>query len=127
MFRLVKILNGRTNQAEPMLFATTAGESYALGEALCLSDGALTKCGESQAPTYIAICDMVTDTPQALPVYPVSQGMVFECPVSGDTTALCVGDSVTLTPDALGITATAGGKATILSQVDQDGYVLVTF
>lgn len=127
MFRLVKILNGRTNQAEPMVFATTAGEAYEIGEALCLSDGALTKASATSAPTYIAICDMGANQADKLPVYPVSQGMVFECPVTGDTAALYVGGKVTLAADGLGVTATSGGSATILSPVDEDNLVLVTF
>ncbi len=127
MFRLVKILNGRINQAEPMVLATNPGEAYELGEALCLADGVLTRANTTAAPTYISICDMGADKAEKLPVYPVSQGMVFECPVTGDATALRVGGKVTLAADGLGVTATSGGSATILSLADEDNLVLVTF
>lgn len=126
MFRLVKILNGRTNQAEPMVLATTAQEAYVLGEALCLKNGCLTKCESTEAPTYIAICDMEADKVENLPVYPVSQEMIFECPIPAGA-SVRVGDKVTLASDGLGVTATAGGPAIILTKPDEDNLVLVTF
>ena len=127
MFRLVKILNGRTNQAEPMVMATNSGEAYEMGEALCLSNGVLTCANKTAAPTYISICDMAADQAEKLPVYPVSQSMVFECPVTGDTSSLTIGEKVTLADDGMGVTTTAGGSATILSLADEDNLVLVTF
>ena len=126
MFRLVKILNGRTNQAEPMVLATNAKEAYALGEALCLENGVLTKCESADAPTYIAICDMEAGKADTLPVYPVSQDMIFECPIPAGATVR-VGDKVTLASDGMGVTATTGGSAIILTKPDEDNLVLVTF
>ena len=127
MFRLVKILNGRTNQAEPMVMATNPGEAYEMGEALCLANGVLTRAATSAAPTYISICDMAADKAEKLPVYPVSQNMVFECPITGDASSLTIGNKVTLAEDGMGVTATVGGSAVILSLADEDNLVLVTF
>ncbi len=133
MFRLVKILNGRTNQAEPVKLATTASESYSVGEALVLSGGALTKCGATEKPTYIAAADYTAPAAEQAPLtaYPVSDGMIFECPVGAAPTSLHIGDKVTLATDGQGVTATtASGVATVwdLAGAAASGdKILVTF
>ncbi len=117
MFRLVKILNGRGNQAEPCFLASTASVTYTLGEALTLSAGALVKCGATAKPTHIAAEDYTSPATDNRPlyVYPVSPAMVFECPVTASPASLKAGDRVTLAADATGVTATtASGVATIV-------------
>jgi hypothetical protein len=121
MFRLVKILNARINQAEPVMLATTASESYTLGEALTLSDGALTKCAATKKPLFVAARDYAApaEEPAKIPACPVSADMIFECPVSASPASLKAGDRVTLSADALGVTATTvNGVATVWDTVD---------
>ncbi len=117
MFRLVKILNGRGNQAEPCFLPSTASVTYTLGEALTLTAGALTKCAASAKPTHIAAEDYTAPAtdPRPICVYAVSPAMVFECPVTADPASLTVGSKVTLSADAAGVTATTtSGVATII-------------
>ncbi len=117
MFRLIKILNGRTNQAEPCFLASTASEAYSLGEALTLADGTVTKCGATTRPAYIAQEDYTAPATGARPVsvFPVSADMIFECPLSATPTGLVCGDKVTLSATADGVTATkTNGVATII-------------
>jgi hypothetical protein len=114
MFRLVKILNGRTNQAEPIFLPMIQNEEYQLGEALSLVNEGLTKCKYDKTPTHIAVCDgWKSEESETLPVYPVIQGMIFECPIIGETSSLCVGDKVALTDDGMGVTTVASGMAVI--------------
>lgn len=116
MFRLVKIENGRINQPEPRKLGVTASETYTLGEALVLSGGALTKCGATEKPAFIAGEDYSAPATDArkITVYPVQAGMVFETPVTAVPTALTVGSAVTLSSDGLGVTATTtSGVATV--------------
>lgn len=117
MFRLVKIRNGRGNQPEPEKLGATASETYTLGEALVLSDGALTKCGATAKPTYIAGEDYTAPESGARRVtaYPVSGDMIFEVPLTAAPTSLTAGSVVTLSADALGVTATTtSGVATVV-------------
>ncbi len=116
MFRLIKILNGRGNTAEPCILPSTASETYRSGEALVLASGALTKCGATAKPTHIAAQDYTAPAENTKPlfVYPVGAGMVFECPVSVVPTGIFAGDKVTLSADGMGVTATkTNGVATV--------------
>ncbi len=133
MFRLTKILNGRINQAEPCFLASTASETYKLGEALTLVDGAVTKAGATAKPTYIAAEDYTAPATnnRAVCVYPISPAMIFECPVTASPAALKAGSKVTLDTTAMAVTATtASGVATIvdtLSAAIANDKVLVSF
>ena len=116
MFRLVKILNGRTNQGEPVRLPSTAGESYLCGEALTLSAGKLTKCGASAVPDFICCEDYTAPASENRGVLaePVSREMIFEVPVTASPSALVAGNKVTLHTDALSVTATtSNGVATV--------------
>lgn len=117
MFRLVKILNGRINQGEPVKLPTTAGESYSFGEALVLNGGKLTKCSETKKPEFICCEDYdasSTNKKDDILVEPVSADMIFEAPVSASPTSLVAGAKVTLDANGLGVTATtASGVATV--------------
>ncbi len=119
MFRLVKILNGRTNQAEPCFLPTTASETYEVGEALTLSGGAFTKCGATTRPTHIAMEDYAAPATGARPLYSyaISPAMIFECPVTTSPASLKIGQKVTLADTAAAVTATtASGVATIIDK-----------
>ena len=116
MFRLVKILNGRTNQGEPVKLPSTAGESYHCGEALTLNAGKLTKCAASAMPDFICCEDYTAPASENRSVMaePVSADMIFEVPVTAAPSALAPGSKVTLHTDALSVTATtANGVATV--------------
>ena len=116
MFRLVKILNGRITQGEPVRLPSKAKEAYSHGEALVLSGGVLTKCGAAVTPTHICCEDYVApeSNNRDIVAEPVSADMIFEAPFSAAPTSVNVGDKVTLHTDGLQITATKdGGVATI--------------
>ncbi len=117
MFRLIKISNGRTNQAEPCFLDSTASESYLIGEALILSGGRLTKCGATAKPTHIAAEDYTAPATDNRPLscYAVSPAMIFECPVTTSPASLVAGSKVTLADTACAVTATTtAGVATII-------------
>lgn len=119
MFRLVKILNGRINQGEPVKLPTTASESYSFGEALELKGGKLTKCGTTAVPTHICGEDYTAPASdnRAIIVEPVSADMIFEVPFSAAPTSVNVGAKVTIGSDGLTVTATVtDGVATIFDK-----------
>ncbi|MBR4295760.1 MAG: hypothetical protein IKT56_02840 [Clostridia bacterium] len=119
MFRLVKILNGRINQGEPVKLPTTPGESYSFGEALVLNGGKLTKCGATTMPTHICGEDYNAPSSNNRPITaePISADMIFEVPFSAAPGSVNAGDKVTLGTDGLQITATtASGVATIFDK-----------
>lgn len=119
MFRLVKILNGRINQGEPVRLPSKANEAYKFGEALVLSGGVLTKCGETAVPTHICGEDYTAPASDNRDIVaePVSADMIFEVPFSAAPSSVNVGDKVTLHTDGLQITATKeSGVATIFDK-----------
>ena len=117
MFRLVKILNGRTNQGEPMYLPSNAGIKYSIGEALIFSGGRLTKCGATTKPAFICCEDYITPTTdnRDILVEPISADMIFEVPFSVAPDGISVGSKVTIDASTgTKITATtASGVATI--------------
>jgi len=90
----------------------TAGEAVVLGEALVLSNGALTKCGAGDKPEYIAVGPSVDGMAQVIKVHP---HIVFDTILQADGADLTAGESVTLHTDGLQVTATTGGKAKIVA------------
>lgn len=118
MFRLVKILNGRINQGEPMRLPSNGGIRYTIGEALILSSGKLTRCGATTKPTFICCEDYSTPTTdnRDILVEPVTADMIFEVPFSEDPTNITVGNKVTLDASTgKQVTATiTSGVATII-------------
>lgn len=85
----------------------TANETVALGEALVLSSGKLTKCGATAKPTFIAM-KAVASAPAGtiIPVIRVSSDTLYETELSADYSAIAVGASVTIASDGLRATAT---------------------
>lgn len=96
MFRLIKILNGRTNQSEPVKLKTTAGTAYGFGAALSLASGALVNCTATTKPLYICGEDAAANEKEEITVYPVDANQIFEVPVSASPASLTVGAKVTL-------------------------------
>ncbi len=115
MFRLLKIENARMNVPEPVYLEVTAGEAVAIGEALVLSSGQLTKCGATTGPTFMAMgMKAADDTNRVIPVCRVEPNQVYAVPVTVDPSTLTVGDKVTLHTDGLQVTATTeGGVVTV--------------
>ena len=119
MFRLVKILNGRINQGEPVRLPSTAGETYTCGEALVIKNGTLTKCGASEVPTHMCCEDYVAPASDNRDIVaePVSADMIFEAPFSAAPASVKTGAKVTIGADGLQITATTtDGVATIFDK-----------
>ena len=107
MFRLVKILNGRINQGEPMKLPATSGTEYVYGMALVLTEsGTLAKCGEAVTPTHICCEDhTASGSDDRITVEPVSADMIFETTFS--TAPAATGAKVKLAGDGLQVTSTA--------------------
>ena len=117
MFNLIKIENARMNVPEPVFHEATASEAIAIGEALKLSSGKLTKCTATDKPEFIAIGQVgASDANRKVAVCRVESNQVYEVPVTAAPTSLKVGDKVTLDTDGLRVTATTtSGVVTIES------------
>ena len=107
MFKLIKIENGRQNVPEPEYLDVAASEAVAIGEALVLTAGKLTKCGPTATPTHISMGEVsASATKRTIAACRVESNQVYEVECSAVPAALVPGDKVTLTTDALGVTAT---------------------
>ncbi len=109
MFRLVKILNGRINESEPMKLPTSAGVEYAFGSMLTLSSGKLTNCTATAKPQFLCGEDAKADEKSEITVYPIDANQIFETKVSASPASLFAGSKVTLSingTSADGVTAT---------------------
>ena len=117
MFKLLKIENARMNVPEPVFHEATAGEAIAIGEALVLTSGKLTKCGATTKPEFIAIGQLsASAADRKVAVCRVESNQVYEVPVTAAPTSLKVGDKVTIHTDGLQVTATKdGGVVTVES------------
>ena len=117
MFKLLKIENARMNVPEPEFLEAKAGEEIALGEALVLSGGVLTKCSATVAPAFVAMgIKSAGDANRALPVCRVERNQVWEVPITAAPTELKVGDKVTVHTDGLQVTATTtSGVVSVVS------------
>lgn len=108
MFKINKILNGRTATPAIEVFPTTAEETYAEGEALVLSNGALTKAGVGVKPTHIAMADYVAPATgnKPLPCFVVDENQIWEAPVdfSAEPVTLVLGTKLQLDTDGVGVT-----------------------
>ncbi len=100
----------------------TGAEAVALGEALVLTSGKLTKCGATTAPTFIAMgaCTGAEATAgKLIPALRVSKEITYETELTAAYAGIAAGAKVTLASNGLGITATTtSGVAEI---VDWDG------
>jgi len=109
MFRIHKILNGRTATPSIEELPTTASETYAEGEGLVISSsGALTKAGVGVKPTYIAMADYVAPATgnKDLPCFVVDSNQIWEAPVTFSTVAVALveGTKLQLDTDGVGVT-----------------------
>jgi hypothetical protein len=87
----------------------TANEAVALGEALVLSSGKLTKCGATTTPTFLAVepCTAAEATAgKRIDVIRVNEQVVYETVLSVASASIAEGAKYTLSSDGLAITAT---------------------
>lgn len=112
-----KIANMRSAKERPTeQYITTDNEVIALGEVLVLTSGALTKCGATAVPEFIA---MEPAADQAIiNVVRITEDMVLETTFAADATNNVEGSLVTIHTDGLQVTATAtNGDFTIIKKL----------
>lgn len=116
MFKLAKIENGRQNVPEPEYLDVTADEAVSLGQALVLTAGKLTACG-NEAPTHIAMGEVsASASKRTIAACRIEPNQVYEVPCNAVPTALVPGDKVTIASGGLKVTATKdGGVATVVA------------
>lgn len=97
-------------------YPTVAEETYTLGEALVLSNGAVTKCSATTKPEFISMNKDVTGGEGVeIAVQVIEEDMEFRVPLSAAGTGLKLGDKVTLNTDGAQVTATkTSGVAEII-------------
>lgn len=96
----------------------TAGESYVVGEALVLANGALTKCGATATPEFIGQQQLSgAKAGDMLAVTRVSELQELETTLSAAATALGIGDKVTLHTDGTQVTATTTAGVFMISAI----------
>lgn len=98
----------------------TTSETVALGEALVMSSGKLTKCGATAKPTYIAM-QPITSAPAGSKIacVRVSPDVIYETELSAASASIAKGALYTLASNGLGITATT--TSGVAEVVDWDG------
>lgn len=117
MFKLLKMVDARLNVPEPEYQEVTAAEGVAMGEALVLSSGKLTKCTGTTKPTHISMgVKSATDTNRVIPACRVESNQIYEVPVTATPSSLAPGSKVTIHTDGLQVTATTtDGVAEVVS------------
>lgn len=101
MFLLSRMKVGLT---APIVYMTAkASETYAVGEALKLADGAVTLCSGTTKPSHICVGAAGEN---GVPCVEVQDYMEFETTLAAAGTALKVGSKVTIYTNGLQVTAT---------------------
>lgn len=115
MFALSKMKVGMTPPIEYK--AATTDESYAVGEALKVASGAVTKCSGAVKPAYV--CVGPANAAGEVPCVAVQDYMEFETTLGvapTDSNTVAVGNKVTLHTDGMSVTATTtSGVAEVLA------------
>ena len=107
MFKLLKIENASMNVPEPVFYEVSASEAVAIGEALVLTAGKLTKCGATTKPEFIAMGEKgASDEKRSLAVCRVTPAMLWSVPITAAPSALKPGDKVTINSDGMQVTVT---------------------
>lgn len=117
MFTFHTFDNGQTPPQEYL--PGKAGESFVVGEAVTLADGAVTKCAAAVVPDYIALGPAGKNG--AVPCAKVNEQTVYDVPLTADGAALKLGDKVTIAADGLGVTATKTGGVAQIVRMDGTG------
>jgi hypothetical protein len=86
----------------------TDNEAYAIGEALKLASGRLTKASGTDVPLFICQKNQAAEATAVtpIPVIPVTTDQEYETTVAALATSVVVGDRVTIHTDGLQVTAT---------------------
>ena len=117
MFQLSSMKVGLT---PPIEYKTaTAGESYAVGEALKQSGGKVTLCSGTTKPEYI--CVGPANDAGEVPCVAVQDYMEFQTTLAvapADSATIGVGDKVTIHTDGMQVTATKTSGVAQLVRVD---------
>lgn len=104
---------------EPMIeYPVTANEAIAVGQALRLNAGKLTKGTATAKPEYMSVSKVEAGTDKVGTVIQVLPDMEFEAEIAATegADALVVGDKVTIGADGVTLTATkTSGVATIVA------------
>lgn len=111
----------KNGQPQPLEYlVVTTSETIALGEALVLSSGKLTKCGATAAPAYIAM-QPIASAPAGskIAVVRVSKDVTYDTVLSAASASIAAGAKYTLGSDGLSITATT--TSGVAEVVDWDG------
>lgn len=117
MFMLANMDVGLTPPIEYRIMKD--GEQAVLGEALVLTAGALTKCGATARPDFVAVGP--SDANGVAPVVKVQDYMEWETTLSAapaEGAALAAGTKVTLAEDGLQVTATTASGVAAITQLD---------
>lgn len=117
MFTFHSFDNGQTPPHEYL--PGTEGETFAVGEAVILTAGALTKCAATAVPDYITMGPAGKNG--TVPCAKVNGETVYDAPLTADGTALKLGDKVTLATDGMGVTATKTGGVAQIVRMDGKG------
>lgn len=113
---MIKIAKMRPMAERPLeYYEGTSAEAIALGEALVLSSGKLTKCGATTTPEFIS---MGSGTSVVIPVVRVMEEDVYSAPLSASGTSLNVGDKVTIASDGTKVTATTSSGVFEITQIN---------
>ena len=117
MFRLANMDVGLT---PPIDYKTVkAGEQAALGEAMALTAGTLTKCGATARPDFVAVGP--SDADGVTPVVKVQDYMEWETTLSAapaEGVTLAEGTKVTLAADGMQVTATTASGVAVITRLD---------
>ena len=96
----------------------TDSEAIALGEALVLTSGRLTKVAADAVPEFIAMSACAAGTDKPIAVVRLMEDMVLETTFAADASSNAEGTLVTIHSDGLQVTATASnGDFTIIKKL----------
>ncbi len=115
-FKIASLLDGTHPPFE--YFLGKDGEAFALGEALVMDGGRLTKCAADATPEFICQRTQAAETPAKtlLPVTRVTETQEYEAPIGAATpTAVVVGSKLTLHTDGLSLTDSTDGGVFLVS------------
>ena len=111
----------KNGQPQPLEYhEVTTSETIALGEALVMSSGKLTKCGATATPKYIAMQPITSAAAGSkIAVVRVSKDVIYDTVLSAASASIAKGAVYTLGSDGLSITATT--TSGVAEVVDWDG------
>lgn len=114
-----KIANMRSAKERPMeTYLATDAEAIALGEALVLTSGKLTKVAADAKPEFIAMSSCAAGTSNPIKVVRLMEDVLLETTFAADATNNLEGTLVTIHSDGLQVTATAlNGDFTIVKKL----------